>query len=889
MTNLLTEESKGRLRQLLDLNDHVNELTARERDINATQIVVAGDQSHGKTSVLEALSGIDLPRGEGIKTRVPLIMKLRKCLSSSEEYAEISGSQSSGDGDGGADGGDSVGQTETAERIALDKVALKVDEYTARLAGDGKDVRDLPITLKVFRHDQDNLTLIDLPGITRVALEGQAGGDGKRLEDLIMKMCHHYMAPEESILLNVVSAMVDFSTSASLQLSRDLDPSGERTMLCVTKIDQHHEAGIGTKLGDAIVRLKLRPQHIFAVRNRSQAENDDALPLIEARAIERTALEANAELNDGAREQSYGLGVAALSKMLVQVQFERIHKTLPEVGQRISKKLGALKHELAELGDNPTGDHECRMLAHRLIEQYSDRLKFERNGRAMATGTAACSSEASPKGEICDVVLRVDDLTSLRESRIPAANYESLNGATKTVNGDVGFYLCLHPIGLKPQSLPATAGFSFGVSQALSAATGQQERNVGLFLHCTKPAAVSSVMCEYTLTCTDEKGTELKSKELTRTLNGNVGFGSKDFMKSKEIDGPPTIRGVTFCATVYVLEATMESAQLKQPMMCAKLSDLDKTFACDVNNVRNDKSFFTPGFRTMLKKEHEMRKGGIGLPGTIAPDVSLSVLAKMREQLPEVIGRYVEGVFEMVNGAFKTAVDDIVDAKANSKYALMMKATAEELINQRRDEAKRSCDKLLKWEKEVPAPRVCVFVCVYVFHHGGDHLIDRMTEARRLPHQVNTLNHYYMDTVQKVRSQIIEQSLPVDKSKYPFLANLDLTSIKKMGNEEQELVDLQIKIFAYWKTMKKRFIDCVQLAVHSDLVTDSVETIKDTLTEVVTKHANIISLMASDEYAVRKRTQLKRRVERLTEADTTIRKRLKGMNSQDEINSSLPS
>ena len=324
-------------------------------------------------------------------------------------------------------------------------------------------------------------------------------------------------------------------------------------------------------------------------------------------------------------------------------------------------------------------------------------------------------------------------------------------------------------------------------------------------------------------------------------------------------------------------------------MMCAKLSDLDKTFACDVNNVRNDKSFFTPGFRTMLKKEHEMRKGGIGLPGTIAPDVSLSVLAKMREQLPEVIGRYVEGVFEMVNGAFKTAVDDIVDAKANSKYALMVIATAEELINQRRDEVKRSCDKLLKWEKEVPAPRVCVFVCVYVFHHGGDHLIDRMAEARRLPHQVNTLNHYYMDTVQKVRSQIIEQSLPVDKSKYPFLANLDLTSIKKMGNEEQELVDLQIKIFAYWKTMKKRFIDCVQLAVHSDLVTDSVETIKDTLTEVVTKHANIISLMTSDEDAVRKRTQLKRRVERLTEADTTIRKRLKGMNSQDEINSSLPS
>ena len=164
MASLLAERSKARLRPMLELNDRVNELTAHERGINATRIVVAGDQSHGKTSVLEALSGVDLPRGEGIKTRVPLVMQLRSCASSGEEYALISGSDS---------------EQEEPERIALDQVADKVDEYTARLAGEGKDVKDLPISLKVFRHDQDDLTLVDLPGITRVALEGQAGGDGR--------------------------------------------------------------------------------------------------------------------------------------------------------------------------------------------------------------------------------------------------------------------------------------------------------------------------------------------------------------------------------------------------------------------------------------------------------------------------------------------------------------------------------------------------------------------------------------------------------------------------------------------------------------------------------------------------------------------------------------
>ena len=61
---------------------------------------------------------------------------------------------------------------------------------------------------------------------------------------MILGMCRRYCAPPETVILNVVSAMNDFSTSASLQLSQELDPEGQRTLLCVTKIDQHHEVGL---------------------------------------------------------------------------------------------------------------------------------------------------------------------------------------------------------------------------------------------------------------------------------------------------------------------------------------------------------------------------------------------------------------------------------------------------------------------------------------------------------------------------------------------------------------------------------------------------------------------------------------------------------------------
>ena len=100
-----------------------------------------------------------------------------------------------------------------------------------------------------------------------------------------------------------------------------------------------------------------------------------------------------------------------------------------------------------------------------------------------------------------------------------------------------------------------------------------------------------------------------------------------------------------------------------------------------------------------------------------------------------------------------------------------------------------------------------------------------------------------MSTVQDIRNQIFLQSKAVEVSKYPFLANLNLASIKAMGNEDQEFVDLQIKCFAYWKTFKKRFIDNVQQAARADLVTSPVNTIKRALTEIVTQHSNITSLM----------------------------------------------
>lgn len=73
MSNI--EDEKQRLLELLNFNDIIYKNVNEENDINATAIVAIGDQSHGKSSVLESLSKVELPKGNDIKTRMPLGMK----------------------------------------------------------------------------------------------------------------------------------------------------------------------------------------------------------------------------------------------------------------------------------------------------------------------------------------------------------------------------------------------------------------------------------------------------------------------------------------------------------------------------------------------------------------------------------------------------------------------------------------------------------------------------------------------------------------------------------------------------------------------------------------------------------------------------------------------
>ena len=178
-----------------------------------------GQQSSGKSSVLESIVGLDfLPRGEGVVTRRPLELRLNHLHDpNSKPWAVF----------------EEVGKDK--KFFDFKEVRRTIDMLTDKVAGTTKNIVDQPIMCQVFSHTCPDLTLIDLPGTTRLPLAGS--GQGKDIEKVTKEMALRYVKDPRTIILCVVPANADITTSDALQMAREIDSKGIRTIGVFTKID----------------------------------------------------------------------------------------------------------------------------------------------------------------------------------------------------------------------------------------------------------------------------------------------------------------------------------------------------------------------------------------------------------------------------------------------------------------------------------------------------------------------------------------------------------------------------------------------------------------------------------------------------------------------------
>ncbi|KAL8264314.1 hypothetical protein R6Q59_022444 [Mikania micrantha] len=210
----LVSTYNDKIRPILDAVDKLRRLNVTQQGIPLPTIVVVGDQSSGKSSVLESLAGISLPRGQGICTRVPLIMRLQHHPDPVPEFV--------------------LEFQKKSLKITESQISEAIDMATVEIAGSSKGISNVPLTLVVKKHGVPDLTMIDLPGITRVPVHDQPENIYEQISEIIME----HIKPEESIILNVLSATVDFPTCESIRMSRRVDTTGQRTLAVVTKSDR---------------------------------------------------------------------------------------------------------------------------------------------------------------------------------------------------------------------------------------------------------------------------------------------------------------------------------------------------------------------------------------------------------------------------------------------------------------------------------------------------------------------------------------------------------------------------------------------------------------------------------------------------------------------------
>ncbi|XP_039680795.1 dynamin-3 isoform X4 [Perca fluviatilis] len=315
-------------------------------NLDLPQIAVVGGQSAGKSSVLENFVGRDfLPRGSGIVTRRPLILQL---VNNKAEYAEFL-------------------HCKGKKFVDFDEVRAEIESETDRITGSNKGISSIPINLRVYSPNVLNLTLIDLPGMTKVAVGDQPVDIEHQIRDMLLQ----FITKESCLILAVTPANTDLANSDALKIAKEVDPQGLRTIGVITKLDLMDE---GTDAKD-ILENKLLPlrRGYIGVVNRSQKDIDGKKDIRAALAAERKFFLSH----PGYRHMAERMGTPHLQKTLNQQLTNHIRDTLPGLRSKLQSQLLSLEKEVEEYKnfspDDPTRKTKALL---QMVQQFG--VDFEK-------------------------------------------------------------------------------------------------------------------------------------------------------------------------------------------------------------------------------------------------------------------------------------------------------------------------------------------------------------------------------------------------------------------------------------------------------------------------------------------------------------------------------
>ncbi|XP_078416446.1 interferon-induced GTP-binding protein Mx-like isoform X2 [Cetorhinus maximus] len=333
---IFCDKYEDKVRTYINVIDEMRSMGI-DKEFSLPTIAVIGDQSSGKSSVLEMLSDVGLPRGTGVVTRCPLELKLKKIEKNKPWKAQISY----------RDYSRTLDHTSQVE----DEILKAQDTLT-----ECTSISSELISLQVESCSAPDLTLIDLPGIARVAIGNQPQDIGKLTKGLIRS----YIQRKETIILVVIPCTMDIVTTEALKMAHEFDPEGERTLGVLTKpdlIDKGTEESIFNIIENKVVPLK---RGYILVKCRGQNELNANTTMSAALEEEVTFLKNSSHFRPLLEK-----GVASFEHLSEKLTNELIHQIanwLPIMEEALREKVVEIQNNLNELGCNTPEDIQARKL-----------------------------------------------------------------------------------------------------------------------------------------------------------------------------------------------------------------------------------------------------------------------------------------------------------------------------------------------------------------------------------------------------------------------------------------------------------------------------------------------------------------------------------------------
>jgi hypothetical protein len=371
LSELHSSKSTLRLEQIANLR-----ASGIGNHVDLPQLVVCGDQSAGKSSVLEGITGLPFPRQDGLCTKFATEIILQHSSGEQTIIATILPSASRCDA--------SKGELRAYRRQfqSFNELLIAIEEAGSLMGIRGfRDLADGPafgedvLRIEVSGPVGLYLTVVDLPGLISVPNEEQTELDVQTVHNLV----DSYVANPRTIILAVVQAGNDIANQAIIQKSRSFDKGGQRTVGIITKPDL---INAGTEKRIALLaknqdttKLKLG---FFLVKNPTPTELADGIS-----SDQRQRNETRYFQSSPWKEQALDMdrvGIVSLRTYIQGLLDQHIERELPKVRDEIRNLMTRTEKEILTLGDErPTIAH-LRMFLSRLAMQFHTLVTSALNG-----------------------------------------------------------------------------------------------------------------------------------------------------------------------------------------------------------------------------------------------------------------------------------------------------------------------------------------------------------------------------------------------------------------------------------------------------------------------------------------------------------------------------